>query len=203
MNLKSIALEIIKNHKPKKLLLEYYDDIVKEFYGHSLNGTMTDFDFQEAFDEMIGPLRRKLAEHGLLDYETFAEQMSEIYYESREAFKSFNIETNYIQIDGDEIADVVWKYVHGKFRETFGNMSQFEDLTELYDEIQNANYEDTEAMTILFDKLIHAQHVSGDIYDDIDIEDLRQEVEDEWEEEQKKKKMNTSRIGKWRKGEFD
>lgn len=36
----------------------------------------------------------------------------------------------------------------------------------------------------MFDECIHAEHVNGNILEDIDIEDLREQAEQNWKDEQ-------------------
>ena len=49
--------------------------------------------------------------------------------------------------------------------------------------MQNVHRLSTGEKAILFDAVIHAQHVTGAIFEDVDIESLKEEIDNEYSKE--------------------
>ncbi len=160
--------------------LNYYDDeeVIKAFWSANIKQDYTDFDFIKAFEEFENPIYRKLAEHGLIDLDAYKEQEQEIYDYS--CLDDLGTETNYISISGEDLMGAILEYKFNRMREAFKDYSAFDTLTEIYNKIQKAKNGETclKEMVFLFDEVIHAQHETGNIFDDLEIEKLREEFEE-------------------------
>jgi len=154
-----------------------YESIVRNFWMHSVTNRMNEFDFCAAFKSMREPIRSKLSEHGLLTFEEFCENEENFFDYS--CLEQFTVNTNYICIDIEAIKKGVLKAKYDAFRDTFESYSTFNDLKGLLCELDNYHGATIEEKIILFDKIIHSQHETGDIFDELNIDDLREEVENE------------------------
>jgi len=172
-----------------------HEDYVREFFEHSLNGTMDQFDFEAAFDDFRPEIDSKLILHGLCDFDVFLSHFEDLYWAGNELDR-FCLQTGYINIDSDDILHAIAKLHYEKSNEAFGGLGSFEELQEIIEAIEDADFDDTPAMVALFDRIIHAQHETGDIYD-FDPDDIRADIEAEFEES-KKTELMRSRLAKFR-----
>ena len=153
------------------------NSIIKNFWLCSVTHRMNEFKFSNAFKSLKPYIYNKLAEHGLIDFEAFKEvDFSDV----RDSdLIGFTAQTNYISIDVSEIREVIQQYRYERFRDEFEGVGSFVDLQDLLDDIDN-HYGHTQQWKIeLFDSIIHAEHETGMIFDDVNIDDLREEAEEE------------------------
>jgi hypothetical protein len=138
--------------------VDYYDteSIVKGFLTLSALNRMDEFDFEAAFQYLRCPIESKLAEHGLGTFEEFCET-HDIGY-SKTSLEEFTYKTNYVCIDADDVLQAILRHRYETFRETFDGT--FSDLAEIIEKIDALDVDNTKENVILFDKVIHAQHVT-------------------------------------------
>lgn len=161
--------------------MAYIDEHIRNFLVASIEGTMEDFDFDDAFDEIEPVIQSKLAEHGLLSYDEFVETDENVCYcNPTEAVMPFTTDTGYILITADEILDVIRRHRYERFREEFSTYDSFKTLADLYRRVQEQSCLDTTEKVLLFDECIHAQHETGDIFDDVDIERIKADIDAEY-----------------------
>ena len=152
----------------------YFDDVetIKYFWECSLNNTMDEFNFDEAFNNFSFMLREKLAHHGLLEYSDFYELMLD--YITENDLKGIEINNDWIQITADELREVILKHMYNRYQEEFFDYPEFQDLIKLHEDLEN--YSDNmprSKKVALYDRCIHAQHVTGFVMDISDIDELR------------------------------
>lgn len=157
------------------------EETVKEFFRASIERKLDDFDFDSAFEQFSGAIRQKLAEHGLLSFDEFIESESDYGFYSKDDLTGFAVHTGYIVISTDELLEVLQKYRYERFKAEFSRYGSFQSLLSLYERIQKQYSLSTSEKAILFDECIHAQHETGDIFDDLDIEGIKEEIDREYE----------------------
>lgn len=156
------------------------EESVKCFWGLNITKNMDMFDFEENFGIMNARLESKLAEHGLLGWEPYADFHESIYGKS-DYIPDYEItaEGGYRQIYRDELRDVLLKYVAEELKETYEDCSEFEEIKELYMKIKyDSDDLPLKEQALLFDQLIHLCHITGPVLD-VDISRLREEFEEE------------------------
>jgi iron-sulfur cluster repair protein YtfE (RIC family) len=163
------------------------EDIIREFWDCSLRSDFSDFDWNNAFSEFEPYLTRKLSEHGLLGEDELRQSLEDIYgdLDNSELPSWAMPQTDWVWINQSMVVDWIIKGLHEQLEMAFS--SAFSDLVELHDKITSTLPESLPELIQLFDECIHAQHQSGDILDDIDIESLRDDAESDWEDEQQNK----------------
>jgi len=157
-----------------------YESIILNFWMHSVTNRMNEFRFLEAFKELKQPIEYKLNEHGLIDYDSFVDNEEQLMDFS--VLEQFTTSTNYLHIDLEDIKEAVLKCRYDKMLEAFKGMGAFETLQELLDRIENIHGATIQQKIELFDEIIHAQHETGEIFDDVDIDSLREQAEEEIKE---------------------
>ena len=55
------------------------DEIIKEFFRASIDRTLDDFDFEEAFEYMESVIYQKLTEHGLTTFDDYLQSYEDIF----------------------------------------------------------------------------------------------------------------------------
>jgi len=164
---------------------KYYDfeETVKHFFRCSLYNSWDKFNFEKAFDYFNRQIKMKLAEHGQLDYESFAEIDKEYSQYHEDSLNEFTTKTDYIHIDEEDILETIVQYRYDRFKETFSELDSYIKLNELYQKLED--YKDSDELghkIQLFDSCIHAQHETGDIFEDIDPDEIRKEIDTEYKE---------------------
>lgn len=157
------------------------EETIKEFFRCNIRRDYSDFDFDTFFDIAQSMIGQKLAEHGLTTLEEFQQVYEDIYGENRGDLKEFAVETDYICISEDMIREAIYKYLFEKYRNEFERLGSMQGLKTLYDKLNKIPDDDKER-AILFDEVIHAQHETGLIFDDINIEDIKEEIDREFKE---------------------
>lgn len=155
------------------------EDIIRNFLESSINGTLDEFDFDDAFGNANSYIYNKLAEHGLLEYDEFLQVEEDIWGMSRGNLEEYATHTKYISISIDDLYDVVMRYRYERFQKTFGKLNSFRELLDLYERINESpmGMMSVAEKAILFDECIHAQHETGDIFEDVDIESIKAEID--------------------------
>ena len=159
--------------------IDYYEheSIVRGFLLHSALNRMSEFDFETAFDGLRNPIDYKLLEHAQnCTFDEFTEYNSEMGMYCDDDFSKFTFNTNYINVDIDDVKEAINKLHYEKSKEAFDGL--FDDLIEIQDELNNVT-DNEENNVILFDRVIHAQHVTGDIFEDLNIDDIKSDLDEE------------------------
>lgn len=156
--------------------------IVKQFFEASLYKHLDDFDFDNAFSVLGQHIYQKLVEHGLISFDAFKDFEEEILCVSRDhhELSDYASETNYIYISVDDIHDAIMEYRYNKMRDTFKDYESFKELLQLHEDILNSKLNPTSDNVLLMERLIHAQHETGEIFEDFNPDDIRADVEAEY-----------------------
>jgi hypothetical protein len=111
--------------------------------------------------------------------EEFIEHNEAMGLHSDSDFEKFTTSTDYIHIDVDDVKHAIFRMHYEKSQEAFDGM--FDDLIEIQEALNNVidDEEHQKDNVILFDRVIHAQHVTGDIFDDLDIDDIKSDLDEE------------------------
>jgi hypothetical protein len=159
--------------------INYYDpeSIVKGFLLHSALNRMNEFDFEQAFETLVDPIERKLIEHAQCEYKEFVGFFDETFLHEESAFEKFEYQTNYIYISTIDVREAITNMHYEKSQQAFDGM--FDHLIDLKDRIECLEDLSEKDRVILFDEVIHAQHETGDIFDDIDIEEIKSDLDEE------------------------
>lgn len=173
------------------------EEIIRQFWNCSLRSNFEDFDWDEAFDEFEPHLSRKLIEHGLCEYDEFRDYFDEVYGINSMESDVMGLywavtETNYISFSDVDVVEAILQAKFKAFNDAFEGVHSH--LTDLRDRINDRRGLSEPKLICLFDECIHAQHESGEILEDVDIESLREEAESEWQEEQKEKNRFPTNI---------
>lgn len=162
-----------------------FDDAILDFWRHSLRNDFTGFDFEEFFDEFGQVLYRRLMEHGFIgDLSEYRQYMEDIYGDLTDEIPGWGpVETDFTWFSRDEIVDIILERQREAYKNSLGY--HYNDLVNLYERVSSFSPSMLLPESIaLLDECIHAQHLTGDILEDVDIESLREEAESEWRDEQ-------------------
>ena len=165
-----------------KIEINYYipQEVVMKFWECNIKQDYKEFDFIKAFESFESLIYQKVAEHGFLTYEDYAQTQDEVYnYDSLEEFEAT---TDYIQITKEDLKEALIKYKYERNKEEFSKpyYSNLQNLKKVYDKIQKAKDGEMtqKENALLFDELIHTEHETGLIFEDeFNIEELRGEFE--------------------------
>ncbi len=164
------------------------EDLILDFWRASLRCNFSEFDFDEAFGEFEPFLAENVIAHGLGTFEEYQDQYDSLYgLNSMECdipdWAKYESDWGYFSdVDACEaLLRAKWQFMRDNFESNVHG-----DLRDLRERIQpEARRKLSEPELIqLFDECIHAQHATGDILEDVDVECLRDEAETEWEDEQ-------------------
>lgn len=178
------------------------EEIILDFWRCSLKCDFSAFDWNNAFDSYEPYLRQNVVEHGLGTFEEYCDNFNDYYGEDTAAIQLESLDwcctsANNIwwQFSGYDALQAILKARWETARKYFEN-NVHGDLADLLERIQehNRQYLSTPKLIELFDECIHAQHATGDILEDISIEDLREQAESEWQEEQERKAKFPTKI---------
>lgn len=165
------------------------EDIILNFWKCSLNNDFSDFDWDEAFNEYYPYLENNCIQHGQGTFEQYLDFIDSIY--SLDSMENdipedwSIIQNDFMYTSKSQQVRNLLKYQYDCLREDYENDIHAENA-KLLKEIDNRKGLSQPELIQLFDKCIHAQHISGNILEDIDIESLREDAESEYEEEQEK-----------------
>lgn len=152
------------------------EDSVTCFWSNSINGTPEKFNFEENSRHFKGRLRSKLAEHGLRGKEEFV-QIQEHIYGERTELSQWTQRTPYINISEDELREELDEHQWKRNKETFEDHPTFEELQKTFQKSKDIESKETSEQVTAFDSLIHAQHETGQVVEEVDIEELREDFE--------------------------
>lgn len=161
----------------------YYDieETIKHFFRCSLCNYWDKFDFEKTFTNISYTIKNKLAEHGRLSLEDYIENEEQIMCVDKSVLNDFATSTNYICISMENIYDAIMEYKYNRYKDEFSGYSSYDTLEEIYNKLLNISDEDELGYKIeLFDSCIHAQHETGNIFDDFNPDDIREEIEREY-----------------------
>lgn len=158
-----------------------YEELFKHFFRCSLYNSWDYFDWDKAFENTRNVIGQKLAEHGLTTFEEYKDFLDQIYGDRSKDLQSFAVQTDYLYITTEDIQEVILKYTFEESKKAFDSM--FDNLQEIYDKSEYPDSLSLPEKITLFDSIIHAEHVTGEIFDMCNPDDLRDEVEQEYNEE--------------------
>lgn len=161
-----------------------YEELVKHFLRCSAANSWQYFDFEEAFNNIKIPIEERLSEHGLTSFEEYLEIQLGLYSEKDiEMLENmFGLQTDYVYLSGDSIFENIMMLRYETMKDEFSGYGAFEDLAKIKEEIEGLDsYLPSLKLIALFDKCIHAEHVTGQIFD-IDIDSLKEEIDEEIKE---------------------
>lgn len=157
------------------------EEIVYHFFRCSLLNRFDCFDFEKAYEALIPTIQQKLNEHGLGTFEDFLEYQELIY--DKRTLSDWTIESGYLYIDVDDVFEAIMKLRYDRSRDEFSGYSAFDDLQDIVDGYKNSSNNTLQQDIALFDAIIHAEHVTGNIFEDFDDPDtIRGRVERELKE---------------------
>ena len=157
------------------------ENIIKDFLRSSIKNDFSDFSFDEAFQEFEYYLKRNLTMHGFCEAGEFIDSYKEFINSDYINIDAFTLHTDYITIDKDDIFEIICKGIQDKLKENFKELKSY--LIDLLERIENRpedTPENLKDLIILFDECIHAQHETGYIVDDCNIEEIKEEIELEY-----------------------
>lgn len=161
------------------------EDATKEFFRCSINRDFSEFDWDTVFENAQNRIKGYLDQHGFNGEDAFVEWFLQFYddvygeNEISESLQKFAPQTDYICIGTDELMKIMARGLYPKYKDAFENEEAFINLKELSEKLENIPDDDKER-AILFDEVIHAQHVTGDIFDELDIPTLKAEIDAEY-----------------------
>lgn len=174
------------------------EDIIRDFWRASLRCDFSEFDWDEAFTEFEIPLAENVISHGLGTFEEFQDCYDNLYgLNSMECdipdWATYETDWGYFSdVDACEVLlRAKWQFMRNNFESNVHG-----DLRDLRERIQceNRKGKSEPELIALFDECIHAEHATGMILEDVDIDDLRDEAEDEWQEEQEAAQAERDRF---------
>ncbi len=157
-----------------------YDDReekIIEFYLCSLRNDFSGFDFDDALEMFCPELEDKLHEHAQCTFEEYQEYMGDFIDNGHgdDVYTPFCMQTAYINFGPEDVKEAIFKGQYEAAQRAFSGM--FDHLQEYVDGIDSPPAKLSELIT-LFDSIIHAQHETGDIFEDMDTEDLKDAAKD-------------------------
>lgn len=154
------------------------ENMIKDFLRDSIKGNLELYDFEEFFNDFRNTLGYKLSEHGILGFDNFEERQEELYDFS--GLDQYEIITDYVYFSNEDVKNAILQAQYEVLKDTFEDDSTFQDLKVLYEKLEFTSNLSLEEKTLLFDSCIHAEHITGMILDDINMEDLKEEIEKEF-----------------------
>lgn len=175
------------------------DDIIRDFLRYSIRSDFSEFDWSEAFGTYEYFLKEKLASHGQLDFDEFVECFDNMYgTDSAECdidgLYWATLNSNWVSVTSHDVLMGILKVQYEACRESFANCVHGLELKPLYDRLQQWHSIGEPERIQLFDECIHAQHETGMILEDVDIDDIKAEVDEEWKEEQESKPVYVTNM---------
>jgi len=156
------------------------NEIITEFYYRSLRGSLKEFNFEAAWGYMRPSIEEKLHEHAQIGtVEGYQQRIEDIYGDITEDLPCWaTIQTGYVYFTKYDVANAIISAQHKCLKEAFaGTYDNLIDMIHKMDSVLSL-----EEKTILFDAVIHAEHATGNIFDDIDTEECKKEAELMFEE---------------------
>ena len=156
------------------------EETIREFLTASILGKLSEFDFDSAFEEYQMYLLQKLTEHGQTSFDDYVDHADELYYAWEENLGMYAIVTDWVNVSVEDLRLAILKAQWDGLREAFWDDGVYKDLRSLYKRIGSRG-SDIKKLTLLFDEAIHAQHHNGDIIDGVDIDEIKEELDRDYE----------------------
>jgi len=174
------------------------DQIILHFWQCSLRNDFSEFDFDEAFDAYEPFLHYNCVEHGQGTFEEYLESTDSLYglehlEKQLNKITELHISNDWYTFSGYDSLRAILKAQYELIKETFSDEVHGENA-DLLIRIQNRKGLTEPQLISLFDEAIHAQHLNGNILEDCDIEELREQAEKEYKEDQEEKSRFPTRI---------
>lgn len=171
--------------------MDVYNDqetVIKFFLRCSITSEWKYFNFTRAFKCLQWELTDKLNQHAQLSKEEFSNYWGEFHSSSNTSLDEYAYSTDYITLSREDVYEAIENLHYNKTKEVFE--PYFEGLLDLHTRLSSfilsgrVNYSEVtlEEKILLFDELIHAQHVTGDLFGDINIDLIKEQVEEELKE---------------------
>ena len=136
----------------------------------------SDFDWEEAFRSAKEHLHTIMREHGYLGVEEYREYLEELYGDLEKDLPGWCLISNdWVAINPSEVVDSII----GNMVDMYEDAALHDDLRELYEKCDHWECMEEKEKVALFDALIDAEHHTGSIWGDVDIESMREEFEEE------------------------
>jgi len=165
------------------------EEIILDFWRCSLKNDFSEFDFDKAFNEYEPFLHTNCIEHAQGTFEEYVESTDQIYglnYLEKELDKISGLCycNDWYSFTSNDALMAILKAQYNVIRKTFETEVHGSNA-KLLKRIQNRKGLTEPELISLFDEAIHAQHLCGDILEDVDVESLREEAEREFKKENK------------------
>jgi hypothetical protein len=159
--------------------IDYYDveSIIRGFLLHSCLNRMKEFDFNEAFEMLRNPINQKLIEHAQCSFDEYLEYYNDIFFHNDSVYEPFTVQTDYLYIGIEDVKTAIATMNYEKSKDNFSGM--FDNLEDLVQRMNDSSNNTEQENIILFDEVIHAQHVTGDIFEDVEIDYIKSEIDKE------------------------
>lgn len=164
------------------------EDIIREFWRCSLKSNFEEFDWDQAFETYEPFLADNCIAHAQGTFEEFEE-----WYDNMYGLNSMECSipdwavyvTNWGCFSNVDACRALLRAKYDFMRENFEN-NVHGDNAILLERLRNRNSLSEPELIQLFDECIHAQHATGEILEDVDVDSLRDEMEEEWKDEQER-----------------
>lgn len=156
------------------------EERLESFFHLSLKGKIHLFDFDGFFKEFTSILHERLALNSQLTFEEYKEWADGVY--SKNPLEEYTIFTSWNSLTKDHIFEAVCRCQYNSQREALSGM--YEDLLSLYKKLETASNLSISDKVLLVDECIHAQHVTGEILEDCDPDEIRERVKQLWNGEE-------------------
>jgi hypothetical protein len=153
------------------------EEYIIEFYLCSLRNDFQEFAWDDMQDHFANALRSKLDEHGQGTFEVYQDKMVDLYGNLENLIPGeFIIQTDYVYFTANDAVQAIIKAQYDTMRNVFSGT--YSDLQEYIDAMEGVIHLPLAERIRLFDNIIHAQHVTGAIFEDLDTEDLKNAAEE-------------------------
>lgn len=150
------------------------EEYIIKFYVCSLRNDFSSFDWDAMDEHFLPALQRKLDEHGLGTYEAFVEIQEDCIYGEPLPYWC-TAQSDYFSFTEEDAKEAIFTAMYEKAGKAFNHL--FDNIEVLVEELQSPPGTLRQRI-ILFDEVIHAQHVTGDIFEGLDTEDLKDAAQD-------------------------
>jgi hypothetical protein len=159
------------------------EEYIIEFYLCSLRNDFQEFAWDDMQDYFADAIQTKLDDHGQGTFEAFQDRMEYMYGNLENLIpEEFIITTDYVRFTASDAAQAIIKAQYSTMRDTFSGT--YSDLQEYVETMKGVIHLPLGGRIRLFDNIIHAQHVTGDVFEDLDTEDLKNAAKEMFDCEQ-------------------
>ena len=151
------------------------EDIIIDFWECSIRNDFSEFDWDEAFDSFWFRLRRIMIEHGYLGLDEYKEYVTDMFGDLEKSLPEWaGLNNGFVHLSKASIVDAILKSMIDAYKEA----NLHPDLIDLYERLSSRHVLSEKEKVALFDACIHAEHCTGSVWEDVDIEELREELEE-------------------------